>query len=258
MKLPYKPGRLQTKKGQEMGGTLKQPQDPLPLTMIKQVYQATVADRVFDELQQRILTLELPPRTKISEAEVAKTMGVSRQPVREAFKRLAKLGFLLIRPQSGTTVTLISEEAVLRARFIRTALEVKTCRALCASLTPSGRDSLADLIEMQKTAIDQDDRKGFHAADEAFHRQICILAGVEYVWDLVLETKAHMDRIRMLSLESAHRNIALQEHVDLFNAICANDPDLAEKVIDAHLSRILLLIAELKEKNHDFIADAPV
>ena len=69
------------------------------LPVIQPAPQPSVSDQVFNALQQRILTLELPPQTKISEADVSKKMGVSRQPVREAFKRLAKLGFLIIRPQ---------------------------------------------------------------------------------------------------------------------------------------------------------------
>ncbi|TNJ44482.1 GntR family transcriptional regulator [Phaeobacter sp. B1627] len=239
-----------------MGGTLKQPNDALPLPLITQLNQPTVADRVFEELRQRILNLDLPPRTKISEAEVAKTMGVSRQPVREAFKRLAKIGFLVIRPQSGTTVSLISGEAVLRARFVRTALEVKTCRTLCTMITPAGRAALSALIEQQREAVKVDDRSKFHAADDAFHREICVLAGVEYVWDLLTETKTHMDRIRMLSLDSTSQKLALKEHVELFDAICNNKPDVAEDVISNHLSRILLLIDELKEQNHTFFTDA--
>ncbi|WP_236939972.1 GntR family transcriptional regulator [Falsihalocynthiibacter arcticus] len=56
------------------------------------------------------MTLKLAPCTKVSETDVAQKMSVSRQPVREAFKRLAMLGFLSIRPQSSTKVSLISEK----------------------------------------------------------------------------------------------------------------------------------------------------
>lgn len=240
-----------------MGETQRKNQTLLPLPTIKQIQQPTVADQVFDALRRRILSLELPPNTKISEIEVARMMGVSRQPVREAFKQLAKLGFLMIRPQSGTTVSLISEESVLRARFVRTALEVKTIRTACETLTDTGRDALAGLIDVQKIAVRNGDRTGFYDADEAFHREICIIAGVEYVWDLIQETKAHMDRIRMLSLDSSSQKLALEEHIELFNAITANNPDLAETVLDTHLSRILFLIADLKSKDHSYFTDAP-
>ncbi|SFS42646.1 transcriptional regulator, GntR family [Sulfitobacter marinus] len=234
----------------------RQNENILPLPTITQIPQPTVADQVFDALRRRILSLELPPSTKISEAEVARQMGVSRQPVREAFKRLAKLGFLMIRPQSGTTISLISEDAVMRARFIRKALEGKTCRRACRTITDSGRDTLAALIEVQQAAVAKGDRAAFHDADDAFHREICVIAGVEYVWDLLEETKAHMDRIRMLSLDSTSQQIALQEHIDLFDAIISNNPDEAERVLNQHLSRILFLIADLKAKDHNYFTEA--
>lgn len=240
-----------------MGGPTGRADAPLPLQTLSPTVQPTVADQVFEELRKRILNLDLPPRTKMSEAEVARRMGVSRQPVREAFKRLAKLGFLQIRPQSGTTVSLISEEAVLRARFIRTALEVKTCQTASANLTPKALAKLQDLIEQQKTAVAKDDRAAFHDADEALHREICAIAGVPFVWDLLEETKAHMDRIRMLSLDSSSQQLALQEHINLLDAMTRNDPDAVEDIITKHLSRIEVLIAELKASDHGYFTDAP-
>ncbi|WP_400082202.1 GntR family transcriptional regulator [Yoonia sp. R78084] len=227
----------------------------ISLPLIRQQPQPTVADQVFDTLQQRILTLELPPQTKISETEVSRMMGVSRQPVREAFKRLAKLGFLQIRPQSGTTVSLISEEAVLRAQFIRTALEVKTCRKACETATAQALAPLHTLIARQKDAIAAKDRDMFHALDEEFHIAICELADVRFVWDLIHESKAHMDRIRMLSLNTTSQQLALQEHIAILDAISAGDADAAEAAMTEHLSRIVVLIDEVKKQQHSFFQE---
>lgn len=215
----------------------------------------TVADQVFEALRHRILSLELPPLTKISEAEIARKMGVSRQPVREAFKRLSRLGLLEIRPQSSTKVTLISEEAVLRARFIRTALEVRTCRVACDTRTEEGLRGLRKLIEEQRAAIDRSDRDGFHALDDRFHEGICTLAGAPYVWDLIQDSKAHMDRIRMLSLNTSSQELALAEHIAVLDAIEAGDPDAAERAITRHLSRIVDHIADVKSLGHGFFQD---
>lgn len=225
--------------------------------IIRKTTQPTVSDQVFYALQQHILSLELPPQTKISEAEVAKQMGVSRQPVREAFKRLAKLGFLEIRPQSGTTVSLISEDAVLRSRFIRTALEVKTCRTACETCTPEGLRPLEALIEKQRAAVRANDRDLFHALDDEFHTEICGLAGVPYIWDLIQESKAHMDRIRMLSLNASSQRLALEEHIAIRDAIAAGQPDAAEAAITRHLSRIVVLIEDVKSQRHSFFQDTP-
>lgn len=240
-----------------MDSELRDGPDSLPLPMLKQPLKPTVADQVFDVLQQRILTLELPPTTKISEAEVATKMGVSRQPVREAFKRLAKLGFLLIRPQSGTTVSLIAEESVLKARFIRLALELHTCRTACERITEPGLTALSALIDQQKDAIKVDDRRMFHALDDRFHQEICIQSGVGYVWDVISENKAHMDRVRMLTLDTSSQQYALNEHVAILDAIATRDADAAAQAMTKHLSRILVQIEAIKAENHSWFTSVP-
>jgi len=225
------------------------------LPVIQTAPQPSVSDQVFDALQQRILTLELPPQTRISEADVSKKMGVSRQPVREAFKRLAKLGFLIIRPQSSTMVSLISERDVLRAKFIRIALEVHTCRTACEVITSEGIGALNDLIAQQRAAVEANDKRLFHALDEAFHREICVQSGVGFVWDLILDSKAHMDRIRMLSLDATSQRLALDEHLVIFEAITNRKPDDAAAAFAQHLSRIDDLIATIKAENHNWFTD---
>ena len=225
------------------------------LPVIQPAPQPSVSDQVFNALQQRILTLELPPQTKISEADVSKKMGVSRQPVREAFKRLAKLGFLIIRPQSSTMVSLISERDVLRAKFIRIALEVHTCRTACEVITSEGIGALNDLIAQQRAAVAANDKRLFHALDEAFHREICVQSGVGFVWHLILDSKAHMDRIRMLSLDATSQRLALDEHLVIFEAITNRKPDDAAAAFAQHLSRIDDLIATIKAENHNWFTD---
>ena len=238
-----------------MTKTAHHTEDDLPLSQLRLARLPTVADQVFDAIHANILTLALPPATKLSEAEVAKKMGVSRQPVREAFRRLSKLGFLVIKPQSSTTVSLISEEAVLRALYIRDALEKQTCRTACQTLDAEGHAALSDLITKQRDAIARQDRDSFHALDDAFHREICKRAGVDYVWDMIHECKGHMDRIRMLTLNTASQQHALDGHIDIFDAISAGDADRADALISKHLSRILIAIEKTKTENHHWFTD---
>ncbi|MEL7082726.1 MAG: GntR family transcriptional regulator, partial [Pseudomonadota bacterium] len=83
----------------------------------------TSVDDIFDHLHEQISTLQLRPGDRISEAEIATQFGVSRQPVRDAFSRLANLELLLIRPQRATEVRRFSMRNIEKARFIRAAIE---------------------------------------------------------------------------------------------------------------------------------------
>ncbi|WP_428698121.1 GntR family transcriptional regulator [Stappia sp.] len=211
----------------------------------------SVTDLVFAELYNRVVDLDLLPGTKLSEAEVAKRMGVSRQPVRDAFYRLSQQGFVSIRPQRATVVTPISIEAVHRARFIRTALELETVRAAMAKMAASDIAELEVLLGKQKKAVDRDDRSGFHALDDAFHNRICEIAGHGHVWALIRDHKAHMDRVRYLSLQNGAQ-LALDDHIEILDALRSGDEEAAIMRMRAHLGRIAGIIEEIRAAHSEY------
>ena len=197
----------------------------------------SVADAVFAELHRRILALDLAPGARLSEADVARAMGVSRQPVRDAFWRLSKLGFLSIRPQRATTVAPISIASVMQARFIRSAIEAETVRVFTTLAQDADIAALERLLDAQAEAVQARDRNRFHALDDQFHREIGARAGLGFAWDIILENKAHMDRVRMLSLSFGSQD-AYDDHRAVLAAIRSRDPDAAMTAMRRHLDRI--------------------
>lgn len=213
----------------------------------------SVADQVFECLKAEIVSLHLTPGTRLSEADVASRMDVSRQPVRDAFYRLSKLGFLTIRPQRATTVSAISAAAVLRARFIRATLEVETVRQAATSLSDADLGSLTSVVAAQRSAIDAGDHDTFHQLDDELHRQIAVRSGLGFSWDVICESKAHMDRVRYLTL-STTSEAAYSEHVALLAALGARDAEAAAAAMRDHLSRIADQIAALRQQHHSWFA----
>ena len=210
----------------------------------------TLTDMIHDRLYRQVVENELPPGTKMSEADVARKLGVSRQPVRDAFYRLSQQGFLLVRPQRATLVAPISIEAVMQALFIRTALETATVQAAVDAGAGQDMTELDRLLEAQKKAIEADDRMRFHRLDDELHHRICDLSGHGYTWALIREHKAHMDRIRFLSLSfTAHD--ALAEHENIVAAIKAGNGEAAIAAMRHHLSRIAESIARIHETHPD-------
>lgn len=205
----------------------------------------TVTDQVFEALYQRVIDLSLPPGTRLSEAEVSARMGVSRQPVRDAFYRLSQLGFILIRPQRATMVTPISEQAVTQAYFIRAALEEAVMQDAARTLTAADHDQLAALIDRQRAALDADDRALFHNLDDQFHRDICTAAGLDFIWTLVKERKGHMDRARFLSLSFGAPRV-VEEHATILDALRQRDGAAASAAVRLHLSQIQAILDRLK------------
>lgn len=223
--------------------------DVIRLRSIDPIQRLSVADQVFDALYSQMLSLELVPGTKLSEAEVAKQLDVSRQPVRDAFYRLSQLGFLNIRPQRATVVSQISARDISKAKFIRTALEVETLRRACAEFSDAQIDALEALLPLQQQAIDALDKGRFHQLDDQFHRQICDELGLSFTWDVIRDMKAHTDRVRYQSLSFASQS-AHDEHQLIVNALRARDPIRAENEIRSHLSKIDEVLQRLRLQNH--------
>jgi DNA-binding GntR family transcriptional regulator len=226
----------------------------LRLRALEPVRQPSTADRIFDAIYRQVVTLEMPPGSRLSEADVARAMGVSRQPVRDAFGRLSQLGFLLIRPQRATTVSPISVRAVLQARFVRTALEAETVRVAAERFGPAELAELDALLDEQARAVAAGDREAFHALDDEFHRRICALAGLEFAWALIREHKAHMDRVRFLSLAFGAET-ALEDHRAIVATLRGGDGAAAMAAMRAHLTRIEEIIARIRVTHAEHLAD---
>ncbi|PIL18686.1 hypothetical protein P775_19125 [Puniceibacterium antarcticum] len=221
---------------------------------LETVTRSSVTDQVFEALYAQVQSLALPPGTKLSESEVAKQLGVSRQPVRDAFYRLSKLGFLLIQPQKATLVSKIHIADVRKARFIRSAIEVEVMRQAALNFTEKDFSALQPILDAQKAAVTKGDKATFHRLDDVFHQVLCSRAGVGFVWDVIRENKAHTDRVRFLSLGSGSQR-AYDDHIAIVAALRSGSVDGAVQAMRAHLGTIEAIIQQIRSTNHSWFSD---
>ncbi|MEM7642239.1 MAG: GntR family transcriptional regulator [Pseudomonadota bacterium] len=220
------------------------------------VDRRTSADVVFDHLYDQIVRLELLPGTKMSEIEVAKRFGLSRQPVRDAFSRLSNLGLLLQRPQRSTIVRHFSLEVIRSARFVRTAVEVEVLRNAALSRDESVDAEIDANLDRQLRVIDANDVEAFHQADYEFHALMCRSARSAFAFDAIAENKAKVDRLCMLSLTSQDAMRALyDDHREIVSGQRRNAPDAVETAIRRHLDRLTPVIAQIHAEHGDYFED---
>ena len=221
-----------------------------------------VARRVYKALRHAIVAMQFRPGQPLSEQEVATRMGVSRQPVREAFIKLSEAGLVTIRPQRGTFVVKISVRQVMDARFVREAVELAVVRKAGEGLAPAVQADLRANLEAQRAAAAERRHDRFLELDEAFHRTIALGIGCEYAWRVVEETKAQMDRVRYLSLPDATPlDRLIVQHAMIVDAVAGGRPDDAETAMRLHLREILTSLPELERRFPDLFdsdAAAPV
>ncbi len=213
----------------------------------------TGSDYVFQTLFDQIVNLDLLPGTKISETEIAKSFGFSRQPIREAFTRLASLNLLLIRPQRATLVRPFSMELISNARFIRAAVELEVIRAFAEDRDRAFDTDLKSNMRRQRDAIANKDTKALHDLDYAFHKLLCHAARKAFAFDIIAANKAQADRLCMLSLTSEEAMRTLYEdHNALLEALFAGDADRATQVLKSHLDRLTPTINALYTTHRDY------
>jgi DNA-binding GntR family transcriptional regulator len=173
--------------------------------------------------------------------------------VREALQRLRDDRLVEIVPQLGTFVSPISTRAVADAQFIREALE---CAAIRLSAQVVKEEDVAELEEnlhRQDRAREAGDLDGFYLLDDSFHHRLCDLSGHLAVWTVSERAKAHLNRIRRLSLGMPHYlEEMISEHHLVLDAVAANDSDLAEQHLRAHLRTVLREVPRMRAEHPDY------
>ena len=216
----------------------------------------TNADDVFDDLYAEIVSLKLMPGTRISEVEVAKQFDVSRQPVREAFIRLANLDLLLVRPQRATVVRRFSSEKIKRARFVRMSVECEILRRACERATSEDIQRLDHDLDIQRAAIKSGDVDKFHGLDYDFHRHLADAGACAFMFTTISDQKTLVDRLCVLSLgEPAAMDVLYDDHLAIVEALKARDETALMISIRAHLSRLDNVITEIRKSHADFFED---
>ncbi|ALM53558.1 GntR family transcriptional regulator [Halomonas huangheensis] len=231
-------------------------------TTLQSLWQETrisdpVRQRLYQVLRESIIRMVLVPGQGLSEKELADTFSVSRQPVREAFIRLSEAGLVEVRPQRGTFVVKISQQAVLEARFVREAIEVAVVRlAASRGLAPEALSELQDLVERQRRCTDPRDHDRFYHLDELFHRALILGVHQQAAWKVVEEVRAHFDRVRYLSVpDSTPIGKLIEQHVQILAAIEARDVEAAEQAMQIHLREVLISLPDLVQRFPDMFDD---
>ncbi|SMX43672.1 putative HTH-type transcriptional regulator YdfH [Actibacterium lipolyticum] len=206
---------------------------------VEDIVRRTTTDAVYDKLHEEIVSLEILPGTKLSETEVARRFGVSRQPVRNAFTRLGNEDLLVIRPQKATVVRGFSMERVSLARLVRLSVELEIVHRAIDVWDPSRAEKLQQNLSLQEEAINALDLSAFHALDYDFHKLIYELSGCPLAFEVTLECKQKVDRLCLLSLEKNSEGPSIyQDHRRIAEGLASGNLEKAQGAVRKHLSRL--------------------
>jgi DNA-binding GntR family transcriptional regulator len=201
--------------------------------------EAAVGPQLYRLIRSSIVRGEFAPGARISETELSALYRVSRQPVREAFIKLAEEGLVAVRPQRGTYVRKISVAGVMAARFVREAVEADIARIAADRANAEDLAALEALISAQAAEVAAPDPTGFMALDEAFHQRLAEAAGQGGAWAILEGLKTPLNRVRHLSARQFPREKLVAQHRAVLAAVSAGDAEAAGAAMRAHLREVL-------------------
>jgi DNA-binding GntR family transcriptional regulator len=212
-----------------------------------------VNQQIYKILRRAIISCQILPGVPLSEKEIAAQFSVSRQPVREAFIKLAEANLVQILPQRGTFVTKISAKKVIEGQFIREAVECAVIRRAAIEANEQDIRRLSQSLYEQKEAIKQKDDRLFLIKDDEFHQILINIIDCPMAWETVENIKAMMDRVRFLTLEEiTPPEVLIRQHENILNALKEHDSQAAVQALREHLRAILGSIEVILAKNTDW------
>jgi len=207
------------------------------------------ADRVYEELRDRLTRGGIPIGGRIVEQQLAAEFHTSRTPVREALRRLEGDGHLTRDPSGGLRPRVPSVRAMRELYDVRLVLEELVVRRAASS---GDRGSL-EALQQDWRALGVEHRAGglrsegaaFVHRDEAFHQHVARASGNDVAASILSDIG---DRIRILRIHDFTSDdrigVTVAEHLEILDAILAGNADEAASFMRAHIQRSAQVVRE--------------
>ncbi len=206
--------------------------------MSESISRGLLSDQVYDLILASILDGSRAPGSRVVESEIARQLGISQAPVREAVKRLVHAGLVVSVARHGSYVTEISPEEFAIAREMRAIIEAKGAGIATGKVGPAEIARLRSLTTRMQQAVDAGDWAAFRTLDVEFHRTVIAstgLAVLSRMWDTLEPVLISQRAIGDPSYLGDRRRVVAW-HIDLVDALLAGDADVASAMFAEHAS----------------------
>jgi DNA-binding GntR family transcriptional regulator len=222
--------------------------------------RSVLADQVKERLLEAILDGSYPPDSRIVETAVAKDLGTSQAPVREALRGLEALGIVEITPFRGARVRRLDTDELLEAYAVRSAIEVLGARLAMARLTDDDVSALMAIGEDMRRVADAGDGRALAIVDASLHEKLIQISGnrtLVRVWrSLEPMSRTYITLVGPGSDPQWSAGL----HDPILEAIRARDTEAVVRAIESHFDeireRLAGHLAEVAEQQAQ-AADAP-
>lgn len=191
---------------------------------------------VQQEIERAILQGEYAPGSKLIEATLAEQMGVSRGPVREAFRLLEEAGLVRNEKNRGVFVRDIPIGEAVEIFDLRAAMDELVGRKLATSITPAQLKEVKGLVDAMEKAVKANDARNYHLLNLKFHDRLVEMAGNSKLTAIYRKLIKELSLFRRLNLADGWLlPISASEHRRIIKAIASGDADAAGRAMFDHV-----------------------
>ncbi len=194
----------------------------------------------YHKLREAIVSGRFHPNERLVEASIAAELGAGRTAVRAALVRLDQEGLVVLEPNRGARVRLISDREALEIEEVRATLEGMLARRAAIRATPQDLHDLQQVILEMRQRVEEGDSIGYSELNVSFHQRIWAAAAHPTASRLVGGLKSQGIRFQYHTIQRPGRTKrSLHEHEAIFGALKDHDGDAAETAMLEHLAEVL-------------------
>ena len=209
--------------------------------------------RLYEEIKEMAISYSFKPGERVNEVELAKNLGASRTPLREALNRLVAEGFLTFVQGRGFFCRELKSREIYELYQMRTIIEVAAVRLACEQAADSELQDIQNFLDDRTSNFKEGtSNKELVAHDEEFHHMIMALTRNSEMSRLLGNVYDRIKFFRWIDMDSQHAKSQL-EHADILKALIARDAESAAKLMENHIRRRLDQITEATKEGYSRI-----
>jgi len=198
----------------------------------------SLKDRAYQNIKFQIIRGNLRPGTRLLEEELAKAMSISRAPIREAFNKLEKEGFVTTIPRKGAAVSNVTTEIIEDIFEIRETLETLAVKKSLGKIFIDELEKVGDNFkEFINKSENAENRIQYLVLDKKFHDLLSQNCGNKKLIELLANLQEQIHWLRNISLKRTTFSGSVREHLAIIEALKGNDKKLITKALLLHLER---------------------
>ncbi|WP_203557252.1 GntR family transcriptional regulator [Bacillus sp. B15-48] len=201
-------------------------------------------EQIYQRLEQDIIEGNIGPGERLIDTKIAADLGVSRSPVREAFRKLERDG-LLINKEGIVTVFTPSLQDAVELYQVRIGLESVATYWATHRITKEELKQLTDYLRLTKHAVEEKNIAEIIDLNTKFHESIISFSGNQRLKNMMNNIRTLIRICRNTTIKQYNRSESfLDEHNGILQAMCMNEPELAAKRMEQHIHNDMLYFKE--------------